>query len=136
MHKFMLYIKLMARKLSDPVFFMLLGIAVILWYITKLSYTYTTDINIPVRIDSTLYSVRCSVEGVGYQILLHKISPRQNSVVISSDNISVIPSATASGRYDISPFSLQNIISSQITNLKIKSVESPVEIEFPHTRHD
>ncbi len=131
MHKFTLYLKVTARRLSNPVFFMLLGLSLILWYVTKLSHSYTADINIPVRIDSVYYSVRCQVEGSGYQILLHKIAPRKNGVFISSDNIAVTPSTTASGLYDISPFWLQNTISSQITDLKIKSVAAPVEIEFP-----
>ena len=73
LHKFKLYVKVTVRRLSNPVFFMLLALSLCLWYITKLSYVYTTDIQIPVRIDSTLYSVRCNVEGVGYQILKHKI---------------------------------------------------------------
>ena len=62
--KFTLYLKVTIRRLSNPVFFMLLALSLILWYVTKLSYTYSTDINIPVRIDSTLFSVRCNVEGV------------------------------------------------------------------------
>lgn len=103
---------------------------------TKLSHSYTANINIPVRIDSVYYSVRCQVEGSGYQILLHKIAPRKNGVFISSDNIAVTPSTTASGLYDISPFWLQNTISSQITDLKIKSVAAPVEIEFPKRSDD
>ena len=85
LHKFKLYVKVTVRRLSNPVFFMLLALSLCLWYITKLSYVYTTDIQIPVRIDSTLYSVRCNVEGVGYQILKHKIAPRRNGVDISSD---------------------------------------------------
>ena len=136
MHKFTLYLKVTARRLSNPVFFMLLGLSLILWYVTKLSHSYTADINIPVRIDSVYYSVRCQVEGSGYQILLHKIAPRKNGVFISSDNIAVTPSTTASGLYDISPFWLQNTISSQITDLKIKSVAAPVEIEFPNRSDD
>ena len=89
-----------------------------------------------VRIDSTLYSVRCNVEGIGYQILKHKIAPRRNGVDISSDNVAVTPSARQAGVYDIAPFTLQNIISSHISDLKILSVESPVEIEFPQQEHD
>ena len=65
MHKFTLYLKVTARRLSNPVFFMLLGLSLILWYVTKLSHSYTADINIPVRIDSVYYSVRCQVEGSG-----------------------------------------------------------------------
>ena len=110
LHKFKLYVKVTVRRLSNPVFFMLLALSLCLWYITKLSYVYTTDIQIPVRIDSTLYSVRCNVEGVGYQILKHKIAPRRNGVDISSDNVAVTPSARQAGVYDIAPFTLQNII--------------------------
>ena len=84
LHKFKLYVKVTVRRLSNPVFFMLLALSLCLWYITKLSYVYTTDIQIPVRIDSTLYSVRCNVEGVGYQILKHKIAPRRNGAVGAS----------------------------------------------------
>ena len=131
LHKFKLYVKVTVRRLSNPVFFMLLALSLCLWYITKLSYVYTTDIQIPVRIDSTLY-----VEGVGYQILKHKIAPRRNGVDISSDNVAVTPSARQAGVYDIAPFTLQNIISSHISDLKILSVESPVEIEFPQQEHD
>lgn len=136
LHKFKLYVKVTVRRLSNPVFFMLLALSLCLWYITKLSYVYTTDIQIPVRIDSMLYSVRCNVEGVGYQILKHKIAPRRNGVDISSDNVAVTPSARQAGVYDIAPFTLQNIISSHISDLKILSVESPVEIEFPQQEHD
>ena len=130
LHKFKLYVKVTVRRLSNPVFFMLLALSLCLWYITKLSYVYTTDI------DSTLYSVRCNVEGIGYQILKHKIAPRRNGVDISSDNVAVTPSARQAGVYDIAPFTLQNIISSHISDLKILSVESPVEIEFPQQEHD
>ena len=98
MHKILLYAKVTARRFSNPVFFGLLGLSFLLWYITKLSYTYTTDITIPVRIDSTQYTVRCNVEGIGYQILMHKWTPRKNTVILSADNIAVNPSeADAAG---------------------------------------
>ena len=136
MRKFTLYVKVTARRLSNPVFFMLLALSLGLWYIIKLSHVYTTEISIPVRIDSLLIPVRCSVEGVGYQILRHKIAPKKNGVVISSDDIAITPSATVSGIYDISPFALQNAISSQISDLRIKSVKSPIEIDFTQGDHD
>ena len=125
MHKILLYAKVTARRFSNPVFFGLLGLSFLLWYITKLSYTYTTDITIPVRIDSTQYTVRCNVEGIGYQILMHKWTPRKNTVILSADNIAVNPSAVVPG------FALQNIISAKISDLKIKTVEAPDEVEQP-----
>lgn len=134
--KTLIYIRAFIRRFSNPIFFMLLLMSFILWYVIKLSYTYTTEINIPVKIDSTYYSVRCGVEGVGYQILVHKIAPRKNLVKLSSDNVSVTPSAITPGAYEISSFSLQNSISTKISDLKIISVQSPVEIEVRKKEDD
>lgn len=131
MRDFLRVIKVSVWRLSNPVFFVLLLLSLGMWYVTKLSYDYTTQITVPVRIDSTYYSVRCTVEGEGYYILLHKVAPRKNMIVLSSDNIALTPSATASGTYEISSFALQNIISDKIKDLQIKSVESSVEIEVP-----
>ncbi len=130
-HTFVLYLKLLWRRLSNPVFLFLLVMSTCLWYAAKLSYTYTTEINIPVRIDSTRYSVKCNVEGIGYQILLHNIAPRQNTVVLSSENVDVVPSAVNPGGYDVSSFYLQNAISRKISTLRIISVDSPVELTLP-----
>lgn len=126
-----LYLKLIVRRLSNPVFFLLLFFSVVLWYVIKLSYTYTTDIVIPVKIEDTRYAVRCNVEGIGYQILLYKMRPRKNTVVLAPNNVDMLPSAVTPGAYNISAFSLQNAISKRISNLKILSVDSSVEIHPP-----
>ena len=134
--KSIIYSRAVSRRFSNPVFYMLLLLSLILWYAIKLSYTYTTEINIPIKIDSTYYSVRCGVEGVGYQILLHRIAPRKNLVKLSSDNVTITPSAITPDTYEISSYSLQNSISTKISDLKILSVESPVEIEFRKKEDD
>lgn len=136
MNKTLVYIKATVRRFSNPVFFALVLLSLILWYVIKLGHTYTTTINIPVRIDSTYYAVRCNVEGVGYNILVHKMAPRRNIVKLSSDNVAVTPSTITPGAYEVSSFSLQNMISTKISDLKILSVESPVEIEFPADHDD
>lgn len=124
-----LYLKLIVRRLSNPVFFLLLFCSIVLWYIIKLSYTYTTDIVIPVKIEDTRYSVRCNVEGIGYQILLYKMRPRKNTVVLEPNNVDMLPSPVTPGAYNISAFSLQNAISQRVSDLKILSVDSSVEIQ-------
>lgn len=130
MRNVVLFLKLALRRLSNPVFFMLLILSAVMWCVTKLSYVYTSDIVIPVKIDSTLYSVRCNVEGIGYQLLMHNIAPRKNTVRLSSDNVMITPSATSPTSYEITPFALQNAISNKLTNLKIRSVEAPVEVKL------
>ena len=136
MHKFTLYLKVTARRLSNPVFFMLLGLSLILWYVTKLSHSYTANINIPSA--STASIIRCGVRWKDQDTRSCCTRSLRVKTECSSrpDNIAVTPSTTASGLYDISPFWLQNTISSQITDLKIKSVAAPVEIEFPKRSDD
>lgn len=129
--KLTLYLQLLLRRLSNPVFLFLLLLSTGLWYATKLSYTYTTEINIPLRIDDASYSVRCTVEGVGYQILLHKIAPRRHTIVLSTEYVEVIPSAASPGQYDVSSYYLQNVISKKIATLRILSIDSPVELTIP-----
>lgn len=136
LHKVWIYLRASVRRFSNPIFYMLLLLAFALWYVTKLSYPYTTEINIPVRIDSTYYSVRCTVEGVGYQILSHKIAPRKNLVKLTSDNVAITPSTITPGSYEVSSFSLQNGISAKLSNLKIISVESPVQIDYRNPESD
>lgn len=126
-----LYLKLIARRFSNPVFFLLLALSIVLWYVIKLGYTYTTDIVIPVKIENTQYEVSCSVEGVGYQILLHNIAPRKNTIVLDPENVDMLPSGITPGAYNISSYTLQNAISKKISALKILSVESTVEITPP-----
>lgn len=77
MHKILLYAKITARRFSNPVFIGLLGLSLLLWYVTKLSYTYTTDLTVPVRIDSTQYTVRCNVEGVSCKFSSINGAPRK-----------------------------------------------------------
>lgn len=125
----LLYTQVAIRRFGNPIFFMLLALSFLLWYITKLSYTYTSEINVPLRIDTTYYTVRCHVEGVGYQLQLNKWAPRKNSIVLSSDNIAVTPSPRIAGGYEISEQSLQNIIAAKVSDLKILSVGEPIRVE-------
>lgn len=118
----------MLRRLSNPVFLVLLLLSFVLWYVVKLSYTYTTYINIPVYVDDVRYNVRTNVEGNGYQILLQNIAPRRNSVELSSEDLDLTPSALYPDMYEVPPLVLQNQISSKITELKIISVETSVDI--------
>lgn len=123
----------MWRRLSNPVFFALLLLSFVLWYIVKLSYTYTTDINIPVYVDNVRYNVRTNVEGNGYQIVLHNIAPRRDKVELYSEDLDLSPSALYPDMYEIPSFVLQNHISNKVKELRIISVETPVEIHIPVT---
>ena len=68
MKKFYEYLKDKAqgiRAYISPIFLALLAVSFTLWYISKLSHTYTTDFNIKVTIDNERIEVPCVVEGKG-----------------------------------------------------------------------
>lgn len=120
----------MWRRLSNQVFLALLLLSFVLWYIVKLNNDYTTDISIPVYVDGQRYNVRTNIEGNGYKIALHNIAPRRNKVMLYSEDLDLTPSAIYPDMYEIPPFVLQNRISSTVKELKIISVETPVEIQI------
>lgn len=136
LHKFKLYVKVTVRRLSNPVFFMLLGpIALsVVYHQAQLCLHDGHPDSGPHRQHALLGPVQRR-RGRLSDSQAQDRAPR-NGVDISSDNVAVTPSARQAGVYDIAPFTLQNIISSHISDLKILSVESPVEIEFPQQEHD
>ncbi len=65
-------LKWMHRYVS-PVFLALLVASFILWYIAKLSYTYTTEQVVRVSVDGEPFEVTCVVEGVGTNLFGYRV---------------------------------------------------------------
>ena len=81
-------LKWMHRYVS-PVFLALLVASFILWYIAKLSYTYTTEQVVRVSVDGEPFEVTCVVEGVGtnlfgYRVYMNKSGRGFQILTISS----------------------------------------------------
>lgn len=66
------WLKWMHRYVS-PVFLALLVASFILWYIAKLSYTYTTEQTVRVSVDGQPFEVTCVVEGVGTNLFGYRV---------------------------------------------------------------
>lgn len=64
--------KLMRRYVS-PVFLSMLVASFILWYIAKLSYTYTTEQTVRLNVDGEHFEVTCVVEGVGTNLFGYRV---------------------------------------------------------------
>lgn len=111
------------KRYISPVFVMLFVASFILWYIAKLSYTYTTDHVVKVNIDGCSIDVPCVVEGVGTNLLNHKyqfgkrmrlsLDELDWKVALSDDSVRVIR---------IRPASLQTALSVRMSDIKIISV--------------
>ena len=68
MKRFYALLKVGVQKLRNyvsPVFLVLLAVSFTLWYISKLNYTYTTDLKIKVKVNGERLIVPCVVEGKG-----------------------------------------------------------------------
>ena len=61
------------RRYVSPVFLALLVASFILWYIAKLSYTYTTEQTVRVSVEGQPFEVTCVVEGIGTNLFGYRV---------------------------------------------------------------
>lgn len=88
------YARKFFRQLLSPVFLTLLFASFVLWYVSKLSYTYTTEMPVNVRIDGRRLRVMCVVEGRGTALWGQRMSLR-NRINIKSSELKMTPAASA-----------------------------------------
>lgn len=117
------------KKLFSPVFAVMLLVSLVMWYISKLGYTYTTEMPVMVNIEGQRFKVDCVVEGKGVNLLAHRYY-RHNAINLKLKDLSVTPSSHTHG-YIISPYSLQNALSVQSGDIRIVSVNNIPEITSP-----
>lgn len=124
-------LKWMHRYVS-PVFLALLVASFILWYIAKLSYTYTTDQVVRLDVDGQQFEVTCVVEGVGTNLFGYRVYMNKTLHVPLSD-LKYMRSREEGheNKIIIDPQSLQNVISVKFSDIKVVSVRAIPEIDYP-----
>ena len=115
------------RHLISPVFIVVLAISLLMWLLTKLGHSYTTDIAVTVAVDDVPFRVECVARGTGYSLLYHNLFERNRVITVRFGNVAATPSTVNPGYYVISPTVLQQIISRNISNLQIISVSTVPE---------
>ncbi len=124
-------LKWMHRYVS-PVFLALLVASFILWYIAKLSYTYTTDQVVRVDVDGVPFEVTCVVEGVGTNLFGYSVYMNKTlHIPLSELKYKYSHEEGHEGRLILDPQSLQNAISLKFSDIKVKSIRSVPEIDNP-----
>ncbi len=120
------------RRYVSPVFLALLVASFILWYIAKLSYTYTTEQHVRLSIDGQRIEVTCVVEGVGTNLFGYRVYMNK-TLRIPLDEIKVERSREEGheNKYVIEPQSLQKALSTRFSDIKIISVGDIPEIDIP-----
>ncbi len=125
------YFKWMRRYIS-PVFLALLVASFILWYIAKLSYSYTTDQVVRVDVDGRQFEVVCVVEGVGTNLFGYRVYARKSLKIPLSDlKYRRSREEGHEGKLIIDPQSLQNALSVKFSDIKVVSIHEIPEIDPP-----
>lgn len=112
------------KRYISPVFVMLFVASFILWYIAKLSYTYTTDYVAKLNIDGRHVDVPCVVEGLGTNLLNHKYKLGSKRIRIGMEELDydTMLSADSIKVIKIKSASLQSALSVRVSDIKIISV--------------
>lgn len=117
------------RKRITPAFLVTLALALIFWYSGKLQYTYTTTLPFTVEIEGDRVRTTCMVEGTGHNLLSARYFKRR-VVKLQRFDVDLLSVDGAANTYEISPTSLQNILSVRYPNIKILSVSRMPFIVF------
>lgn len=117
------------RKYVSVPFVVMLLLSTVLWYAKKLGHTYQTEVPITVNVAGRQFDVNCIVEGQGTRLFARQ-HYRAKPVELRWSDLDVSPSSLREGWVVISPYSLQNAISSRNTDIKVLSVGPIPEIEL------
>ncbi len=111
------------RHYISPAFLVMLTASFILWYIAKLSYTYTTDLDVDVKIGSQKVEVSCVVEGVGTNLFGYRLY-KGGKLSIPLTELKYYRSSGLgdSGDLIVDPQSLRNAISVRYSDIKVVSI--------------
>ena len=125
------WLKWMHRYVS-PVFLALLVASFILWYIAKLSYTYTTEQTVRVSVDGQPFEVTCVVEGVGTNLFGYRVYMNKTlRIPLAELKTKRSYEEGHEGKLIIDPQSLQNALAPRFGDIKIISIGDIPEIDVP-----
>lgn len=120
------------HRYVSPVFLALLVASFILWYIAKLSYTYTTEQTVRVNVDGEPFEVTCVVEGVGTNLFGYRVYMNKTlRIPLAELKYKRSHEEGHEGKIVIDPQSLQNAISLRVSDIKVISVGTVPEIDKP-----
>lgn len=131
MNNFLSKIKMALDKYVSPVFIMLVFLSLLMWYLTKLSYTYQSQVPVSINIEGNKFKIECLAEGTGYKLFSYKVF-KQTVINLNLRDIQTTTSAINPGNLIIDPYSLQNAISIRTNDLRILSVGDIPEIKISY----
>ena len=120
------------KKSISPVFIAMFVAAFIMWYITKLGYTYTTDYNVRLNINGEKLEVPCVIEGKGTNLFNYKFQlSKRLRIPLDELSYQVVPDDFGGDFIQIDPKSLRDAISVRVSDIKLVSLGDIPMLSMP-----
>lgn len=121
------------RSYVSPVFVVLLVASFVLWYLAKLSYTYTTEQNLTINIDGEKVRVCCVIEGIGSNLLGYRLNGEKTlRIPLKELKYRWSTDEETHGCIELNAQSLQDAIATRCSDIKIVSIKGTIPaIPFP-----
>lgn len=124
------------KRFVTPVFLVMLVVSFTLWYLIKLSYTYTTEYTVSINTDGEKYKVSCIFEGVGTNLISYHVGwDKWVKIPLSELKYRKSREEGHEGMIIIDPQSLQHAIAIRFSDVKVGSIGAIPEIPLPDN-HD
>ncbi len=118
------------RQYLSPIFLTMLLASLLLWYIAKLTYTYTTEIEVRVKLEDSTFLTRCVVEGVGTHLVGYNIGRQVMNIPLTELSYSVEIDSDSVRYLRLSENTFVNAISVRCSDIKVVSVDVPSRVDM------
>lgn len=122
------------RSCISPVYVTMLFAAFVLWYITKLGETYTTDHEVVAVIDGDQeVTVKCTIRGKGTNLVGYTLFSRRDVFDIPSTELTFdmeIVAEDGTPMHHVATTSLQQAIAARMTGVEVLSVGAVPAIPY------
>ncbi|MFI3327923.1 MAG: hypothetical protein SNH79_05925 [Rikenellaceae bacterium] len=119
----------MAKQYLSPIFLLFIVASFVLWYIAKLSYSYTTDIEVKVKLEDNTFVTKCVVEGVGTNLLGYNIRRQVMTIPLSELGYSVVNESDSVSYLRLDSSTFVNAVSVRCSDIKVVSVDVPKRVD-------
>ncbi len=117
------------KQYFSPLFLSFVLAAFVLWYIAKLGYSYTTDVEFRVKIEDATFDTKCVVEGVGTHLVGYGLMSQTMTIPLAELNYQVV-NVNDSVRYlRLDDNTFVNAISVRCSDIKVVSVDVPKRVD-------
>ena len=115
------------RNYISPVFITMLFAAFVLWYITKLGETYTTDHEVTIVVDGEEFEVGCTIRGKGTNLISYTMSSKRSCFSVPSSELSFDKEVTDDNGVTyrhVTSVSLQQALAARMSDIDVVAVSN------------